>query len=502
MKRKVAPITLTSLLLGLGFDWLFYGKIPGISVFLYTALVLGLTFYLSVRFKSHVNKSVYWIASVSLFFAAMVFVRANPFLAFVNICTLLYLLLMVARLSQKPAIGLSQFEIPQYITLISSTPFKIIRESFQFLTRALSSRSVTTAPKASYIPIIRGLIFSLPILFLFLILLSSADLVFKEFITSIFHPNVSPETVFRIGLIGFVTSVFMGAYAFIFIPTVTPEHNTRPAQKRLNLGATESYIILGSVSTLFLIFVIIQFAYLFGGLGQVSSTGYTYAEYARKGFFELIAVAAISWMLILTIKKCTAFRTAVQGLLFKWLSGILMAEVVVIMLSAHRRLNLYEDAYGFTTLRLLSHLFILWLGVAFVLLLIHIVREKSEKYFALPLFISALCFLALINFINPDNFIARENINRFDTTGKLDLLYLSNLSDDATPAIARLLDNPNEAARKSAANILYLQTGSSMDRGTHWQSANIARHHANQIFRDRAAQIETGKGYSEYPELD
>jgi hypothetical protein len=475
MKRKVAPITLTSLLLGLGFDWLFYGKIPGISVFLYTALVLGLTFYLSVRFKSHVNKSVYWIASVSLFFAAMVFVRANPFLAFVNICTLLYLLLMVARLSQKPAIGLSQFEIPQYITLISSTPFKIIRESFQFLTRALSSRSVATTPKASYIPIIRGLIFSLPILFLFLILLSSAD---------------------------FVTSVFMGAYAFIFIPTVTPEHNTRPAQKRLNLGATESYIILGSVSTLFLIFVIIQFAYLFGGLGQVSSTGYTYAEYARKGFFELIAVAAISWMLILTIKKCTAFRTAVQGLLFKWLSGILMAEVVVIMLSAHRRLNLYEDAYGFTTLRLLSHLFILWLGVAFVLLLIHIVREKSEKYFALPLFISALCFLALINFINPDNFIARENINRFDTTGKLDLLYLSNLSDDATPAIARLLDNPNEAARKSAANILYLQTGSSMDRGTHWQSANIARHHANQIFRDRAAQIETGKGYSEYPYLD
>lgn len=501
MKRKTLPIVLVSLLLGLVFDWLFYGKVPGVSVVIYTALILGFTFYLTRQFKSPINRSLYWLVPVILFFALMVFVRANPFLAVMNILMVIYLLMTVARLAQQPKISLRHYEIPQYISQVILTPLSILGEVFQVLKRLVADRNVK-APKSSYLPILRGVLLSLPILFVFMLLLSSADLVFNEFINSIFDLNVSDEAIGRLILIGLVTSIFTGAYAYVFMPTATPEAHPRVAKRKFNLGATESSIILVSVGALFLVFVIIQLAYLFGGSDQIVSGGYTYAEYARKGFFELIVVAAISLVLIGTIKKSTKFRTNSQALIFKWLSVVLMVEVMVIMLSAHQRLNLYEEAYGFTALRLLSHLFIVWLAVAFVLLLVHIIREKSENQFAFQLFVSVLCFFALINLINPDGFIARQNIDRFNKVGKLDTQYLSNLSGDAVPAVAGLLNHPNEKLQKAAAGILYQQKQSSEGQSEVWQSTNLARHRANQIFRDNATQIEAGASYDEYPELD
>ncbi len=501
MKRKAVPIILTSVLLGLVFDWFFFDKLPGISVFLYASLILGYTFYLARQFKSALNKSIYWLTPVILFFALMVSVRANLFLAVMNIFLITYLLIMVVSLARQPKVGLQQYGILQYLNLAGRMPMGIIREFFQFLVRLLSKRNVAT-PKSSLVPIVRGLIISLPILVLLMILLSSADLVFKEFIDSLFSPNISPETIFRLFLIGFVASLFIGAFALIFMPSAEPETDPAQDKNRFDLGATESSVVLGSVCSLFLVFVIIQFAYLFGGAGQVASTGHTYAEYARKGFFELIAVAAISLLLILAVKNATKFRTSLQTRVFKWLSGILVVEVMVIMISAHMRLNLYEETYGFTMLRLLSHLFILWLASAFVMLPLHIISGKNQKNLALQLFVSVLCFFALTNIINPDNFIVRQNIARYKETGKLDVHYLSNLSEDAVPAVAGLLDSSDQDLRKSAAYVLYQLRQFAVNERDNWQSANLARHHADQIFSDKATQIESGKSYDDYRELD
>lgn len=501
MKRKATPIVLVSLLLGLAFDVLFYGKLPGISVFLYTSLILGFTLYFAQRLKNPLNKSIYLLTPVILFFALMVSVRASIFLAVINIFMVIYLLLVVLRLAHQPTIKLSQFEFMQYVNLIGSMPARMLREFFLVLQRSASNRR-TLETKSSYVPVLRGAILSLPILFLFLILLSSADLVFKNFVDLLFDFSVAPETVFRWSLIGLVTSLFTGAYALIFMPGSTAEVTVLPDRKKFDLGTTEASIILGSVSSLFFIFVIIQLAYLFGGSGQVVSTGHTYAEYARQGFFELIAVAAISLLLIMTIKKSTKFRTLPQNLAFKWLSGILIAEVMVIMLSAHIRLNLYEDAYGFTTLRLVSHLFILWLACAFTLLVVHIVRDKNERQLAFQLFISTLCFYGLVNLINPDAFIARQNINRFNKTGKLDVRYLSNLSEDAVPTVAKMLNNSNKDKRIVAASILYTQKHHRLSQSTNWQSANLARQRADRIYRNKSVQIENGKSYEGLQELN
>ncbi|CAN5621000.1 hypothetical protein BH23PAT1_BH23PAT1_4350 [soil metagenome] len=504
MMRRAGPIIIISLLLGLVFDWFFYDKASGITVFIFTSLVLGFTYLLAHKFKHPLNKSIYWLTPVTLFFSLMLFVRANGFLAFMNILLTMYLLIMIARLAHQPSLRLGQFKIFQYVSLLGAGPLSFVREFFSFLRRVFSNRN-NNNPKSSFWPIVRGVILSLPILFIFLMLLSSADLVFKGYIEVLFSPSISFETIFRLFQIGFVTSLFMGAYALIFMPASPPAVNPGMVKKGFDLGTTEASIILGSVGALFFVFVTVQLAYLFGGTDQIVSTGYTYAEYARKGFFELITVAALTMGLILTGQNDIKHRTLLQTLFFKWLCGVLIAEVLIIMLSAHMRLSLYEEAYGFTMLRLLSHLFILWLAVAFSLLLLHIIKGNSAKRFAFQLFISLLCFFAVINIINPDDYIAWKNIKRFNEVGKLDQNHLLTLSADAVPRIAELLDHPNKKVQNSTAKILYYKKGYSQkekDYVTGWQTTNLSRQRANKIYSENAEQIEAAKDYDYYQELN
>ncbi len=218
---------------------------------------------------------------------------------------------------------------------------------------------------------------------------------FKKFVGSIFnfHFHVSPVLVFHTILILFVTSLFTGAYTLLFMSS-SPIEAAPIKTPRFKLGMPEASILLGSISVLFFTFIIIQIAYLFGGSSHITSTGYTYAEYARKGFFELIAVATLSMLLTLAVKKRTLIQTAGQTLLFKSLCGVLISEVMLITVSAHIRLSLYEKAYGFTVLRLLSHMFIFWLAVAFISLFVYIIREERESQFA---------FRVIVLVISPTN---------------------------------------------------------------------------------------------------
>jgi hypothetical protein len=490
MKQRAIPIISSALLLGVLFNWFFVERLPGLSVFIYAAAILTLTLALAWQFRAKLNKTVYWIIPAVLFFAGMVFVRANQFLAFINILTITYLLSLIARLAHNPGKQLREFEVSDYISMPPKAANSFIT-AFNGFFRTVTKRTENTRT-ASYVPIIRGVLYALPILVVFLLLLSSADLVFNKYATSIFHPNISPEFFWRTVLIVIITSVFIGAFAYIFRTSELKEQQGTAGTRR-TFGVTESSIILGSVAGLFLIFVAIQSAYLFGGSSHILSTGYTYAQYARKGFFELIAVAAISLLLVGAIKKSTVFRSVQQKLMFKWLSGVLVAEVLIIMVSAHKRLDLYEDAYGFTTLRLLSHLFILWLAYALGQLLYHIIRDKRDSSYAFQVFVSLLCFMALINLVNPDNFIARRNIERYNATGKIDTYYLRDLSEDATPALADLLDSKDKQVQKDVANMLYWQKLRADQEPGDWLSTNLGRQRAKDVVNSKLTRINTLK---------
>ena len=249
---------------------------------------------------------------------------------------------------------------------------------------------------------------------------------------------------------------------------------------------------------LFFVFILVQFTYLFGGESNISAQGFTYAEYARRGFFELIAVAIISLLLLLVIEKYVIKEKTGHVLGFKILSTALVIQVMLIMVSAFTRLSLYEQAYGFTVLRFYSHAFIILLAIIFCLLLYKIHQDRQENTFALRAFSVIILFIVVMNFLNPDAFIARRNIERFEVTGKLDLSYLSQLSDDAVPVIIELLNISNEEIRKSVAHELYwhAQENDSL-YFSKWQSFNLSQMRANKILNSEIQELEPYKDYQQ-----
>ncbi len=208
------------------------------------------------------------------------------------------------------------------------------------------------------------------------------------------------------------------------------------------VGSIESTVVMGSVDVLFAIFVVVQFRYFFGGQANIHLEGFTYAEYARRGFSELVAVACLSLALFLGLSSITRRENARQRGLFTALGIALVLLVLVILVSAFQRLLLYEAAYGFSEVRTYTHIFIIWLGLLLVAT-IGLEMAQQPRAFALAAVIGALGFGLTLNIINVDAFIARQNVNRALSGGReLDASYLVSLSSDVTPTLAQLFTRP------------------------------------------------------------
>ena len=198
--------------------------------------------------------------------------------------------------------------------------------------------------------------------------------------------------------------------------------------------------LLGCVDLLFAFFVSLQFRYFFGGQANITITGFTYAEYARRGFSELVAVAFLSLLLSLGLSTIARRSQPLQSRIFSGLSIGLVALVAVILVSAFQRLLLYEAAYGFSRIRTYTHVFMVWLGI---LLVATVVLElvKRLRAFALAALLVSLGFGLTLNILGVDAFIARQNVTRAIQGQELDTGYLYSLSDDVVPPLLDLYKN-------------------------------------------------------------
>jgi len=466
-----------SLVLGLLFDYFFYNKIPGISFPLYVVLIMIGLFIIAKFLKKQINKEVFYLLVLLLFFSTMVVFRSSGLLIFLNVVVSLVLLLIIARISFGKT--LQNFSVEDYIKIFF-LPFSFILLSFHTLSDLFSLREIQKDRKV-FSDIVKGFLMAIPVLIVFLLLFSSADLVFQKYLAEILNIDNELELIFRFIFILIVTVGFIGAYSYSF--REKGDHiNSQQNRKKYTVGPIESSILLASVNILFFLFILVQLTYLFGGESNISVQGFSYAEYARRGFFELMAVAIISLLLLLTTEKYVIKEKAEHVLGFKILSTALVIQLILIMTSSFTRLALYEEAYGFTTLRLYSHAFIILLAVIFCLLLYKIHKDRRENIFAFRVFLLVVLFIAVMNFLNPDAFIARQNIERFEATGKMDIYYLSHLSDDAMPVIIEELNILDEDLRKSFAHELYWRAqNNDSPYFSQWQSFNISRRRANKI---------------------
>ena len=191
------------------------------------------------------------------------------------------------------------------------------------------------------------------------------------------------------------------------------------------------------VDLVFAIFVAAQAAVLFGGHDYVQrSTGLTYAEYVHQGFGQL-TVATLLMFLVVWAASRSAGTDPGDVLWLRISLGLLCALTLVVVVSALHRMQLYQEAYGFTQARLVVDVFEGWLGVVVLAVAISgLVRWGTwVPRFALVTGVVGLLGIAAVN---PDDLIARHNIERYEETGKIDADFLATLSDDAVPALSTL----------------------------------------------------------------
>src|SRR5262249_54729517 len=144
-----------------------------------------------------------------------------------------------------------------------------------------------------------------------------------------------------------------------------------------------------SIDALFAIFVGIQAAASFGREAFIRSQGITYSEYARRGFFELLAVSIITLGLALTLEFFARRETPSQKVVFMVCIWLMVGLTIVILASAYDRMQLYELAYGFTRLRVYPHVFMIWLAILFAAFLVSLLSERVT-WFATALLVFAM----------------------------------------------------------------------------------------------------------------
>lgn len=478
---KALVVAGASLFLGLFFDYFFFDKAIGISFPAFMLLIVAGMIIISDVFNRPLDKKTHLLFIPLAFFSVMVFVRASPLLTFMNVGGSLLLLLLIARISFARSI--QSFTITDYLKTIF-LPVKFVRPFFATATDLIAMRGLNKDPKVTS-QIIKGIIITVPVLIVFILLFSSADLVFHKYLLDLVNIEIKPETIQRAILILISTSLFIGAYSYLFRKDVNPNH-TAPTTSSAHLGHIETSILLGSVNVLFLLFVIVQIAYLFGGESMIAIEGFTYASYVHRGFFELVAVAVISFFMLLNAEKYIVKKDGANSTLFKVLSTALIAQVLVIMGSAFMRLSIYEAAYGFTTLRLYTHTFIVFLGIIFAFLLYKIYIDSRENMLAFRIFIAVIVFVAGMNVLNPDAFIAQKNLDRYKETGKLDGNYMANLSEDALPVSIEIITFPYSEEKAAFEDLIHWNSEwNKKPYKAQWQSWNLSRIKAEKLLGDK-----------------
>ncbi len=491
MNKNQGKLIISSLLLGILFSFLFFKKEIGVSFPIYVCTILLFAMFWLKENKKLEKNSIWFFALPIILLSLRFFLSSNNFFDFFNFIIIVGLLVGMSLLLVKDE--LRDWANVAFIGKIISAmflPLKYFAKPYQWLFQKIIKNKVKE-PHPYLKKIIAGLIISFPLLMIIIVLLSSADMVFNELLSdipskinsildTIFSNNITIKSIITL-----LTATYFYSYVWnLFVPIVRPNPDITPAPIKTEKKYFDTVIlitVLAVINLVYIIFSVIQFSYLFGGGFNTLPGGFSYAEYARRGFFELLLVTMINFSIILI----SIFNTnQKQSATFKTLKGFLFAMglfTYVMIYSSFYRMRLYEQVYGYTHLRIFVYFFLLLETILLLGTLIYIIRPKFNliKMYVITFLVLYVC----LNYISIDNMIAKKNIDRYFEIKKIDLYYLKRLSYDTIPQMQRLLDAEDP---KLVYNVeKYLKNvDERLSEDKSWQEFNWSKYTAKKIIEN------------------
>lgn len=301
------------------------------------------------------------------------------------------------------------------------------------------------AKKSYFLPVFAGFIIALPLLFCITLLLVSADAVFAHMLSRLMEAlNIWTA----IEIVSLMTVVFFSSYAVL--SGLCRKEVKEQTKEKNRFDSVIAIVISSLLCLLYMVFSIVQILYLFIGNMELPEN-YTYARYARQGFFQLLIVSVINFLIVLIFLYL--FR---ESKVLRVILTMICGCTFIMILSSALRMMLYIQSYALTFLRL----FVLWaLAVIFFLMagVTAYIFYRQFPLFFYGLSVVTICYIAL-SFSHPDYLVAKYNLTTkfsdeyelpacYDSSegprvANCDVNYLSLLSADAAPAILNPAVNP------------------------------------------------------------
>lgn len=448
------------------------GIAVGIVVLLSAGLILS---------ASRLRRSPWTIAcvAVGVSLAAMLVIRGTEWIGVLS--TMLAALLLAATVTRARS--------------FVSIPLSAMSWVFAGLRGLpLLGRTLTATSRMPLLwPVLRTVAIAAVGLVLFGGLFASGDALFGSWAQSLIPDLRWDSIIARIFIFIFIAGITLaGAYLALNPPRIADLDVPRGTAVT---HRWEWLVPFGVVIALFATFLVAQATAMWGGHEYLrETTGLTYAEYVHQGFGQLTAATFLTFVVIGIATRKAPQETASDRLTLKVaLVGLCLLTLAVVA-SALYRMSLYQEAYGYTVLRVFVDGFELWLGLLVVLMIVAILGLKGSWLPRAALISGALFFVGF-GLMNPDGWVAGRNIERFHETGKLDTYYLAGLSVDAIPTIVAGLDD------KQAACVVTWGMERSQDRQDDLLEWNLGRSRAFAAVEGKDLTVDTsfcstfGDGY-------
>jgi hypothetical protein len=333
--------------------------------------------------------------------------------------------------------------------------------------------------------VVRGALLAAPLLLVFGALFASADAGFNRYLVTVatfWSEDGLTHVLFVLGFGWIAAGLLSGVRA-----KRLPDPLSGLARPRL--GAEETGVALGLLALLFLTFVGFQLSYLFGGREVIESTsGLTVADYARRGFFELMVVGLGTIGVLLIGDAVTTARR-----LFRILAVVLIVCVLVMFVSAVQRLMLYTSEFGLTVDRITAAAIMAWVAAVLMLFGATVLRERPTRFSSAALVAGVVTAFALV-LMNPAHMAARSNLDRAAAgVREADVAFLTGLGGDAVPVILERIDELPLQTRCALGSALLSRwtaaaDGARVDRD--WRTWNAGQAAARAAVESSRARLE------------